>query len=91
MTVISKIDRADLAPVRPLSPEEAVPDHLLRLLAYGDAEAMTDISGTMQLAEMAGELLAYRLKERPEIPAGPLRRFTVLSLPRKRGTQTPIT
>ncbi|MCH2096692.1 MAG: hypothetical protein MK042_15615 [Cognatishimia sp.] len=69
MTVISKIDRADLAPARPLSPEEAVPDHLLRLLAYGDAEAMAEAAGSMQIAEMAGELLAYRLSARAK--AGP--------------------
>ena len=69
MTYISNTPRADLAPAHPLSPEEAVPDHLLRLLAYGDAEAMTETAGSMQVAEMAGELLAYRLSARAK--AGP--------------------
>lgn len=64
MTAFSNIHRANMAPPQPLSPEEAVPDDLLRLLAYGDAEAMAEITGSMQIAEMAGELLAYRLRDR---------------------------
>lgn len=64
MTYVSNIPRDELAPAAPLSPEEAVPDEMLRLLAYGDAEAMAEVAGSMQLAEMAGELLAYRLSAR---------------------------
>lgn len=67
MTQISNTPRADLATAHPLSPEEAVPDHLLRLLAYGDAEAMAEVAGSMQVAEMAGELLAYRLSARADL------------------------
>ena len=64
MTYVSNIPREELAPAAPPSPEEAVPDELLRLLAYGDAEAMAEAAGSMQIAEMAGELLAYRLSAR---------------------------
>jgi len=69
MTYVSNIPREELAPAAPPSPEEAVPDELLRLLAYGDAEAMAEAAGSMQIAEMAGELLAYRLSARAK--AGP--------------------
>ena len=67
MTYVSNIPREELAPVAPLSPEEAVPGDLLRLLAYGDAEAMAEVAGSMLVAEMAGELLAYRLSARADL------------------------
>ncbi len=64
MTNISKIERYEFAqPVSPLTPQEIVPNNLLRRLAWLDADAMTEVEGSQQLAEMAGELLAYRLAD----------------------------